>query len=229
MGFFSSIGHALGKIVKPIIKPIQHLGHSVGGAIDDATGGILHMQDFADLSNFNWHGSKDFKDKLLGVTLGPLKKPIVSHYEKQKEAQEKQKQAEIAKNQSIHKAMIENYAGLAMAEHDVITNSYHSALENQLEYLRAKGTVNAKAAASGMSGLSVDSMLDELARKKDYNIDSMIHQKEVQLYNIAQQADQIYGSHQAQKVGISEPSSHAAFMNTFGTVAQIAGTAAAFF
>lgn len=111
-------------------------------------------------------------------------------------------------NEAKAASAVSQYGQLDTAERQGIQDAADQTLDQSEQALQAKGRVNVFAAASGMGGGSINSLLGDIEATKGANINKILDDRQAGLYNISQQAygiqQQAVGSQDLQ--GISKPS-----------------------
>lgn len=95
------------------------------------------------------------------------------------------------KNASALNSMQDQYSQLSGAEKDSRQRAVEESMANQREYASRRSKISLMAAASGTSGLSVDSMVRDLRQQRGRNMNTIITNQDIELQGFRNQAEQI--------------------------------------
>ncbi len=112
-------------------------------------------------------------------------------YSQQKSAYDAQVAYQEEYNQKITEATIDNYKELSKTEQAILYNAGQDSLENQINYLQAKGTMDALTAATGVQGRSSDMIFNDLVLKRDQEATNIRMYRDESLDNVNAQAEQL--------------------------------------
>jgi len=115
---------------------------------------------------------------------------IMSGIQARKQA-EAQQQYQQQQNELALKSMRDQYSQLSSAEKDARERALQDSIQNQEEYAQRRAKINLMAAASGTSGLSVDSMMQDLKQQKGRNLSTIVSNQEIELQGFRNQAESI--------------------------------------
>lgn len=111
-------------------------------------------------------------------------------YQQRKQADAMEAQQEKANQQAVENAVAQ-YGDLGTNAGVAQKNAIESALENQMSALKAEGAVAAEAAASATGGGVIDAALSDINQQKGRNLSTIIENKELNMRNIAVQAENV--------------------------------------
>lgn len=109
----------------------------------------------------------------------------------QKQAADAQFKSQQQANEQQAIAAASSYDDLSATEIDLNRKAADEAVNQQLQAAQAKGRVNLFASAAGTMGGSVDSLLFDIDRTRDQNINTILDQRQAGLYQVRQQAESI--------------------------------------
>jgi len=95
------------------------------------------------------------------------------------------------KNAAALNSMQDQYSQLSGAEKDSRQRAVEESMANQREYASRRSKISLMAAASGTSGLSVDSMVRDLRQQQGRNMNTIITNQDIELQGFRNQAEQI--------------------------------------
>ena len=95
------------------------------------------------------------------------------------------------KNAAALNSMQDQYSQLSGAEKDSRQRAVEESMANQREYASRRPKISLMAAASGTSGLSVDSMVRDLRQQQGRNMNTIITNQDIELQGFRNQAEQI--------------------------------------
>ena len=95
------------------------------------------------------------------------------------------------KNAAALNSMQDQYSQLSGAEKDSRQRAAEESMANQREYASRRSKISLMAAASGTSGLSVDSMVRDLRQQQGRNMNTIITNQDIELQGFRNQAEQI--------------------------------------
>lgn len=102
-------------------------------------------------------------------------------------------------NSELDKAAVRQYGDLSAQEYAIQEEAGESSLSAQKEYIKARGRQIAQASAAGTYGTSVDYILSDLKQTAGNNLTRITRNRELQLKDVQQQAEQIRYGARAQK------------------------------
>ena len=140
-----------------------------------------------------------------------------SYDQGQKQADAMAKQQEL-NNEATLKSAVSQYSEMGAFEQEAARQNLNDSLDVQADRSRAVGRVNLMTAASGTSGLSMDSLLTDIRQSKGRNMETINQNRQTDLANFRQQASNIrYGAaSQMDTRTISRPSAVAAGLEVAG-------------
>jgi len=95
------------------------------------------------------------------------------------------------KNAAALNSMQDQYSQLSGAEKDSRQRAVEESMANQREYASRRSKISLMAAASGTSGLSVDSMVRDLRQQRGRNMNTIITNQDIELQGFRNQAESI--------------------------------------
>ena len=95
------------------------------------------------------------------------------------------------KNAAALNSMQDQYSQLSGAEKDSRQRAVEESMANQREYASRRSKISLIAAASGTSGLSVDSMVRDLRQQRGRNMNTIITNQDIELQGFRNQAESI--------------------------------------
>lgn len=119
--------------------------------------------------------------------------------QQQKYTAQAEQDLQAQNNAELDKAAIRQYSDLSVTEDEIQEQSALESLEQQKQYIQARGRQLVMAGASGTYGSSVDAMLRDLTQTKGKNLQIINRNRESQLKDIQTQAEQIRYGARAQK------------------------------
>ncbi|YP_009791129.1 internal virion protein [Marinomonas phage CB5A] len=132
------------------------------------------------------------------------------------------KAAQAEKNEQIVESTVANYDQMSEQELSVQEQSLQESLQTQKDYIASKGRVNVMSAAMGTGGQSVASQLQDLERVRYGNYSSILQDKQAQLDNIADSAEneRYQGAAAQDRTAITRPSTASTLLAVGSTAAQ---------
>lgn len=119
--------------------------------------------------------------------------------QQQKYTAEAEQELQVQNNREIDRAAVRQYSDLSKQENEIQETAALESLEQQKQFIQARGRQLTMASATGTYGSSVDAMLRDLTQTKGQNLEQIRRNRATQLDDVRTQAEQIRFGARAQK------------------------------
>ncbi len=116
----------------------------------------------------------------------------VAQYGQQKQAAEQQNAFYNQNAVAANKAAASAYTGLNTQLTQALASSDQDVLERRIQGLKARGTANEAAGSAGVTGLSVDALINDYSAAEGRGVDSVVTNYDIEKDNILSQMEAVH-------------------------------------
>lgn len=118
------------------------------------------------------------------IAVGVGTATAMADYSAQRSAAAAKKQQQDAFNLKVRKEAVRQYSELSDDEADILYDSHKSSLKAKKEFLKARSTVQAQAAATGTGGQSIDAVINTLRAGRSERLAEVVNERDNNLADI---------------------------------------------